>query len=253
MPQGLCRLQLHLPPSDKDLPSQAALARITRIDTEELFDGPLYAQYRTTRNLLADDKDGCKIKVYQMYSAPLETSCARRWSGSAGSHGIDVKPMRTTEDTSPLAPKIRGLAHCDLTVTIKPDLAEALQKTSRQSAGLGASCLWSNETSAHLAEAASGRPAPEEVPLSGSCYFADLPYYPYTTYKGSRRRVVLQVRLPRRTGDPYLPIGMAYGTLNYGLKEFSIGTPIPASRFSRSAAEAFLQQPAVLPLENPPE
>lgn len=221
------------------------------VDTEELFDGTFYAQYQPTRNLMADNKDGCKIKVYQLHSVALEKSCDRRWTGTAGSRGINIGPMRTNELVNDLSPELRRVSPCKLTTAPEPAVSATLKKTSRQPSGLGTHCLWSNETDAIMAADITGEASKQEDPLSGHCQDAALPYYPYTTYQGRKRLVVLQTRMPQRTGDHYRATGMAYGIINTGLKDYSLGTPIPASRFSRSAAEAFLRQPAVVPLTNP--
>lgn len=244
----LCRKQLNLPPEPSGMPSDAALARVASIETEVLLDGPRYAKYQTTRNLLPDDKDGCKVKVLRQFTVELESSCDRRWSATSGGPGFKAAPMKSSELVYTQDAEQARSSPCQVRVEPTPDLVAAWKKTSRQPAGLGAQCLWSNELGLHLGGSkASAHPDP----LSGSCYAANLPDYPFTTYQGNRRSVSLKFRMARLPGDTFRPPGIVAGLLDQELKEFSMDAAIPEGRFSRAQAEAFLKQPAIVPLAEP--
>lgn len=247
----LCRTKLGLPAEPLGMPSDAALARVASTESEELFDGPRYAQYEITRNLLPDDKDGCQVKVLQQFSVKLETSCDRQWTARAGALDFDVEPMKSEELVHSQDEAMAKASPCSARNHMSAETLAALKKTSRQPAGLGVQCQWSTELDLHIAEALTGTKAAEEDPLSGSCYYADLPEYPYTSYQGNPRSVSVQMRMPHRAGDTFRPPGIAVGILDQRLKDFSIGTAIPAGRFSHGQAEAFVKQPAIVPLEAP--
>lgn len=247
----LCRKQVGLPESPGAMPSNAALASVASIETEALYDGPRYAQYKTSATLLPDSRDGCKVKVLRQFSVELETSCDRWWSGSAGARSFEVQPLRSEEDIYRQDAALARTERCQARLPMAADTAAALRKTSRQPAGQGVQCQWSNEFGLHVSEAISGVLPKHADPLSGTCFYADLPEYPYTTYRGERRKVPVMFRMARLPGDSYRPPGISLGVLDQRLKEFSAGSSIPAGRFGRAQAESFLKQPAIVPLEEP--
>lgn len=247
---ALCRKAQNLPPHPQGIPSDAALAGVASIETEELYDGPRFAQYQIVRNLMPDSDDGCKVKVLQFYSVTLETSCESQWSGSAGARDFEIEPLRVSSRERPKSAALQKYAVCKARADIEPALQAALKATSRQDAGLGQKCLWSNEVDQHL----SGSGAPGAVSadrLSGMCDLAELPFYPYTTFEGGRRSVTLQMRLPPSAAVKLKTFAINDGVNQPKLKDFSLGVAIPASRFSQAEALAFLKRPAIVPLAEP--
>ncbi len=244
----LCRKQLNLPAEPSGMPSDAALARVASIETEVLMDGPRYAKYQTTRNLLPDDQDGCKVKVLRQFTVELESSCDRRWYGTAGSPSFKPTPMKSSELVYTQDAEQARTSPCQVRVEPTAEQVAAWKQTSRQPAGQGAQCLWSNELGLHMGGAKAGA---HPDPHSGSCYAADLPDYPFTTYQGKRRSVSLKFRMARLPGDSFRPPGIVAGLIDQELKEFSVNAAIPEGRFSRAQAEAFLKQPAIIPLAEP--
>ncbi len=241
---ALCRKAQHLPPEPKGIPSDAALASIASIETESLYDGPRFAQYEIVRNVMPDSDDGCKVKVLQFYSVTIETSCASQWSGSAGARDFDIEPLQVASRERPKSAALAKHASCKVRADIEPRLQAALKATSRRDAGLGQKCLWSNEVDLHLA--GTGTPgAVSEDRLSGMCDLAELPFYPYTTFEGGRRPVTLQMRLPPSGAAKLKTFAISDGINQPKLKEFSLGTPIPAGRFTPAEAQAFLARPAI--------
>lgn len=247
---GMCRLAQSLPPEPKNIPSDAALATVASIETEELFDGPRYAQYQIVRNLMPDSNEGCKVKVLQFYSVTLETTCESQWTGSAGARDFDVEPLKVSSLDRPKSAALQKYAPCKPRAAIEPALQAAFNATSRQDAGLGQKCLWSNEVDVHLMSPGTAG-AVNEDRLSGTCDLADLPFYPYTTFQGSRRLVTLQMRLPPSAAAKLKTFAINDGTNQPKLKDFSLGGSIPASRFSQAEAQAFLKRPAIVPLMEP--
>lgn len=244
----LCRKQLNLPAEPSGMPSDAALARVASIETEVLLDGPRYAKYQTTRNLLPDDQDGCKVKVLRQFTVELESSCDRRWYGTAGSPSFKPTPMKSSELVYTQDAQQARTSPCQVRVEPTAEQVAAWKQTSRQPAGQGAQCLWSNELGLHMGGAKAGA---HPDPHSGSCYAADLPDYPFTTYQGKRRSVSLKFRMARLPGDSFRPPGIVAGLIDQDLKEFSMDAAIPEGRFSRTQAEAYLQQPAIVLLAEP--
>lgn len=247
---ALCRKAQHLPPEPKGIPSDAALAGIASIETESLYDGPRFAQYEIVRNVMPDSDDGCKVKVLQFYSVTIETSCASQWNGTAGARDFDIEPLQVSSRERPKSAALAKYASCKVRADIEPRLQAALKATSRHDAGLGQKCLWSNEVDLHLA--GTGTPgAVSEDRLSGMCDLAELPFYPYTTFEGGRRSVTLQMRLPPSGAAKLKTFAINDGINQPKLKEFSLGTPIPAGRFTPAEAQAFLKRPALVTLTEP--
>ena len=247
---GMCRMAQNLPPEPKGIPSDAALAAVASIETEELFDGTRFAQYQVVRNLMPDSNDSCKVKVLQFYSVTLETTCETQWTGSAGARDFDVQPLKVSSLERPKSAALQKYAPCKPRAAIEPALQAAFKATSRQDAGLGQKCLWSNEVDSHLMSPGTAG-AVNEDRLSGTCDLADMPVYPYTNFQGGRRLVTLQMRLPPSAAAKLKTFAINDGTNQPKLKDFSLGSPIPANRFSQSEALAFLKRPAIVPLTEP--
>lgn len=245
---ALCRKAQNLPPHPQGIPSDAALAGVASIETEELFDGPRFAQYQIVRNVMPDSDDGCKVKVLQFYSVTLETSCESQWSGSAGARDFEIEPLRVSSHERPRSAALQKYSSCKARADIEPSLQAALKATSRQDAGLGQKCLWSNEVDQHL----SGTPGAVSADrLSGTCDLAELPIYPYTTFQGGRRSVTLQMRLPPSAAAKLKTFAINDGVNQPKLKDFSLGVAIPAQRFSPADAQVFLKRPALVTLTEP--
>ena len=229
---ALCRKARNLPPQPLGIPSDAALAGVASIETEALFDGPRFAQYEIVRNLMPDADDGCKVKVLQFYSVKLETSCESQWSGTAGARDFEIEPLRVSSRERPRSAALQKYAACKVHADIEPALQAALKATSRQDAGVGQKCLWSNEVDQHLSGTQGAASADQ---LSGTCDLAELPFYPYTTFDGGRRSVTLQMRLPPSGAAKLKTFAIHDGINQPKLQEFSRGAPSrpPASRQRR--------------------
>ena len=101
-------------------------------------------------------------------------------------------------------------------------------------------CIWDTHVLALLIGQAPTAPG------EGSCLLADLPTYPTSSWQGHKRSVALFHHLndTTRGGNRFSDlIGAAAAATDSRLTAFERGTRIPAERFSRTGAEAFLSQP----------
>ncbi len=230
-----CQLKLGLPRSTAGLPSEAFLSTFKVRQEERLFDGPLAASYETQSEITPDPSQGCKLRVARSFGLQIDKSCEWRLYGNSGLLGEDG-PGRS----SPLTEERTSQPDCKVSATIRPGLAAAQAKAPRHNAGLGQQCIWDGEVMAILAGE-----TPKDA-AEGGCLLAEMPIYPYSSYQGRHRTVALTHHLNDETrGGTKLAkhFGAVAGIFNARLVSFDKGLRIPADRFSRSGAEAFLAQP----------
>lgn len=230
-----CQLKQGLAKSSAGLPSESFLASFKVKEEERLLDGPLAATYETQSEITPDPSQACKLRIARSFHVQVDKSCEWRLYGNSGLLGEDGPGH-----ASPLTEERTGVPGCKVMATIRPGLAAAQAKAPRHDAGLGQKCIWDGEVMAILAGE-----SPKDA-AEGSCLLADLPVYPYSSYQGRHRNIALTHHLTDDTrGGTQLAkhVGAVAGIFNARLASFEKGRRIPADRFSRSGAEAFLAQP----------
>jgi len=234
-----CRVVNKLPQGPVKLPSDDVIAKTALFETEELFDGQMWAEYRTQRSFAADAGNHCQLVLFVQRNVTVDRSCESRLLGSTTPlielENLDTpaKPQVTIEQEKLGASSCRG-KHA-------PDDVSGLPT---EDAGNGVRCVWSSAIIARamskvkaLADAAKSPGTGKEADF---CLYAKRPTY---YYQGLGRTVVLKSKgelgpnaVPTLTGEA--------PALAEGLSGFTDGQPIPAARFTRAAVESFLSQPA---------
>lgn len=230
-----CQLRLGLPLSTAGLPSEGELADFKVQVSERLLDGPLAASYETTSELMPDPGQGCRLRVAHYFHVEIDRSCAWRLYGGSGLLGPDGPGS-----PSPLTEERSEVSDCKPMATARPRSAAAQDKAPRQDAGLGRRCIWNSHVLALMMGEAPADPG------EGGCLLAEMPVYPYSSWQGDRRSVALFHHLNDTTlaGNRFSEIfGAAAGATDARLTAFDKGLRIPAERFQRAGAKAFLEQP----------
>jgi hypothetical protein len=109
-----------------------------------------------------------------------------------------------------------------------------------EDAGGGARCQWTSEVVGRML----GASREKNDESFDTCLYEKVPDY---YYQGNTRPVILKTRGGTRSvagNDLAKRHGEYAAAVNHQLMEFSDGTPIPASRFTKVAVEAFLKLPA---------
>lgn len=228
-----CRADKGLEPGAAPMPATSALGAMRLVEEEELFDGPMWAKYVVNRRLDADATHGCNPVVVSTRSVIIAHTCkweVRATSGAlvsaeAGSAG--ATPTVTQEDLSD---------SCDGAIVDAPDTRDLPQ----ESAG-PASCIWSSALLARTMGAATTPAGPSDAGFD-TCLYARRPGY---VQGGQERPVILKTRSPSHVLQTQIG---ELAAVSLDAEVLSDGAPIPAERFSRTAAEEFVRRPAREPL-----
>lgn len=228
------------PPAPAPALPEAALARLAVLEEEELFDGRRWAKYQVLRAVGADPAANCRIMVFHSRSVDIETTCESmlRGTGATLSELMDL-------DGNPVPPPVIDEGKVRQSECDEPRRAQDTRGLRAEDAGHGAQCVWNWDLVARNigAGAAGGDRGSYDM-----CLYSKRPFH---YVQGHGRPVVLKTRSDDRSlTGAYIPTfaGQIAGYGNVGLVSLSEGAPIPADRFSRASAEAFLRQPTKTPL-----
>ncbi|HJV70291.1 hypothetical protein [Ideonella sp.] len=236
---GGCLASLGRPIVPAPMPSDAVLASLVVHEEEEIFDGALWAKFEVDRAIGADPANHCQLAVFSSRSVQIDRTCENMLKGSnaplaemlsgapaeAGDGDVQQSPWGAEDECRRQPPPLN------------------IANLPRDDAGQGARCIW---YSAIAARAGSLPPASDGS--FDSCLYDKRPYH---FFKGHGRPVELERRSDDRslTGQ-HLPAVVAeiaaFGNLQ--LVSLSEGAAIPAERFTRPQAVAFLHQPTKSPL-----
>ncbi|WP_374676079.1 hypothetical protein [Ideonella sp.] len=239
-----CRVAKKLPlDAPKEMPSDEMLAKLVVIEDEEYFQGGRWAQYSTHRSVLADPSSAdCRLALFISRGVTIEQTCESRYSVGVPS------PQKMADPQKPEPPVA--------TVTTGPGDScrrkrqrMSVQGLPLQNAGDGTACVWAADALAASMRAAGLKAKGHDDQKQDFCLYARQPEY---LWRGHIRQVVLKSSSSDRSlagKDVSDLFGDVRGFSNQRLLSMTDGQPIPAERFSPSAAQAFVQQPAKSPLK----
>lgn len=229
------------------LPPDEVLAKLRIIEIEELFDGQMWAEYKTFRTIAADKTQGCGLALFSQRSVDVERTCELTMSGLTDlRRRMDAAvPDEETSDQAEIMEDRFEYQSC----AAKLHLID-FESTPSEDAG-AARCKWT--MSAIAASSLLGGEAPQQGgdPVFDLCAYEKLPQY---HYRGKVRTVALKSQSNNLTlggNDLGKLIGATTAFGNQRLIEFSDGTPISASRFTKAAMSEFLRLPSVTPVGSP--
>ncbi|MBQ0945562.1 hypothetical protein KAK07_19640 [Ideonella sp. 4Y16] len=202
------------------------LRRTPQVETEDLFDGDRWARYETTADFVVEPAS-CLPIIWRGFSVRVLDGCRRELIGNKGS------PM-PGDGEAPKTSLIESAGRCSgRPIGRAPDMSGL----PVDDAGLGVSCIWSSDFMAREMKLPLGQ---REARSTDTCVYARRPT---VALPSGRKDVVVRNRLDLRNergGD----IGALFPVVgDHRLAEFSDGTPISPTRFSREGVEAFLRQP----------
>lgn len=213
-----------LPPVPVPALSDALLRQSPDIETEELFDGERWAKYTITATFVVDPAN-CQPIVWRSFGVEVIDGCRRALNGSMGSYMPD-------EDKAPQATVFDRPVNC----RSRPAKREMdLSGLPTDDAGLGVQCVWSADIVARALKKPVGNRSG-----SDTCIYARRPS---VHFPSDSKDVPVRMRLDNRNvhgGDIGAMVPMP---AELKLVEFSDGSPISPTRFTREAVEAFLRQP----------
>ena len=236
-----CRVGNKLPETAPTPLSDSTLARVPLLEIEEFFSGGQWARYQTTRSILPDHDNACRLTVYVYRSATVERTCERRISGRSRplsdltSGNAGASDIKFSERDLPSR-------RCDGT---PPDVPVGL---SRHDAGQGVTCIWTSSVLRGMLGSSDMAEGAQEG--FDTCLLADMPGY---AYRGSRRPVIVMTRGTGTPKDSDNAVHMHERVVaNQTLKSLSRGAAVDAGKFTRAGIETFVRLPAKLPLETTP-
>lgn len=237
-----CQVVKSMPPVPAELPGDAALAQFPIGEVEELFDGSRHATYTTGSAIGADPSAGCALRIFKRFHVDIELGCTGRIFGGTTllGHLMDLEAPKPP-DVSLQQDAVRS-TRCS---RVKLEAYDPTGLPTDDASGTR--CIWQSEfLKRSLGGLGVGYPGGEEN--GDLCLYAA---FPAVASGNGRQLVVLKTRFANRSlAGTWLPetFGAVQAT-NQSLKEFSVGTPIPASRFTMAAARQFLNQPVKLGLD----
>jgi hypothetical protein len=233
-----CMLQLRAkgqqaqPPA---LPKAADIARWVTRETEELYADGRRASYQADTVVWPNADKACQWTFYKTVHAETETLCGDWYGGSAKAEpGPDAatEPPSFNAESTPASDVKRCLAEA-----ARPESANGLPKGVTPG---GRPCLWLSD--GPVAAGATEPQAPGQYFCSHPrAYDGSLP-----RYRRSAGPTLRYLRVPA-PGAPRGPTPEVDAD-RMEAEVVEEGQPIPASRFSRQAVEAFVKQPLVAPL-----
>ncbi|WP_374565002.1 hypothetical protein [Ideonella sp.] len=241
-----CRATKKLPPGPIKLPSDAYLAKLALIESDEYFDGARHAKFQTQRLVWPDPRSGsCELKLFHHRHAQVGDICDSGTSGHTTLLG-DLVDME-----HPAAPRVEVSAESNRrTECSRRRQAYDLEGVPREDAGQGVQCVWHSDVIANAIRKL-GRPAKGHDPNAAVdfCLYAKQPVY---VFNGRHETVVLKSNGPTKNDamDRLMGVNTAY--FNHKLVDFSDGQPIPAERFDPRTLRAFVEQPAITAVADSP-
>lgn len=231
-----CQAVKGLPVQPLPIPSDAELAAMELVVEEEYFDNDRWALYKTVRHLGADAQAGCQLAVFFERTAKLETGC------EAATHARAKVPDIMLDFNSPPnqpAPTVDDSVRSRTGKCNSRPFTTDISTLPTANAGSGAQCIWAST----LARQALGKPPGTAEPDGADfCYDAKRPYY---IHNGVKRHVLLKSAIPEtNAAGTHMPslIG-AMASVSYRLKSLQESPSLPAVKFTRGAAEAFVNLP----------
>lgn len=225
------------------MPPDSYLEKLLLVENEEYFDRANYAKYSTSRRVAANPNSAdCKLMLFHRRHVWAGEVCA-----SSGTGGGTTPITDLTDFENPKPPAVTWLnepasrAGCG-----KKAKSYDIQGLPIEDAG-GARCVWQSDILAKSMRAAGLRAEghKKDGKAADFCLYEKQPLY---VHNGHHELVVL--KSSGSTKDDVIDelTGESTAHLNHRLAAFSDGTPISADRFSRSAVQAFLSQPAITPV-----
>lgn len=202
------------------------LRRTPQVETEDLFDGDRWARYETTADFVVDPAN-CLPVIWLGFSVTVLDGCRRELNGHKGNRmPVDGETPRTSLIETALRCNGRPIGRT-------PDMSGL----PIHDAGLGVGCIWTSDFMAREMKLPSGR---TDNRGTDTCVYARRPT---VALPSGNKDVVVHKRLDLRN-DRGGDIGALFAVVeDFRLAEFSDGTPISPTRFTREAVEAFLRQP----------
>lgn len=231
-----CQAVKGMPVQPLPLPSDAELAAMELVVEEEYFDNDRWALYKTVRHLGADAQAGCQLAIFFERTAKLETGCEDATHARAKVPDIMAdfnappnRPAPTVDDS------VRSRSgKCNS----RPFTAN-ISALPTANAGAGAQCIWAST----LLRQSLGKPLGSAEPdTTDFCYYAKRPFY---IHNGVKRHVLLKSVVPEtNAAGTHMPslVG-ALPSASYQLKSLQESASLPASKFTRGGAEAFVNLP----------
>ncbi|WP_238947697.1 hypothetical protein [Caldimonas brevitalea] len=235
-----CRAAKGLPPAPAPLPPDRVLAKLVLFEQEELFDGPLWAEYKLVRTVGADPRHDCQIVVFNQRTAVIERTCKSRIGAFS-----ELLLNLTDKSAPPIRPPhISEEKLSDLACQSKKPAADMDPSGLATADASGTPCVWNSALHARASGGKAVGNQPDKSSLD-SCLYAKRPSY---DSNGLQRPVVLATAKPTQALLESL-YGDVVATWNTKLQAFSDGVPIPSYKFTRASAEAFAKQPTTTPLQ----
>ena len=221
-----CRLLKGLEPVPvPPLPAEL-LRRTPQVETEELFDGDRWARYETTADFVVDPAS-CLPIIWRGFSVTVLDGCTRELNG----HKANPTPSNGE------APKT-SLTETAIRCSGRPiGRIPDMSGLPIDDAGLGVGCIWTSDFMAREMKLPLGQ---QKNRGTDTCVYARRPT---VALPSGSKDVVVHNRLDLRNdrGGDIRTLFAVVG--DFRLAEFSDGTPISPTRFTREAVDAFLRQP----------
>lgn len=217
--------------TDKGLPaapvptlSAAQLQQAPLEQSEELFDGERWAKY-TTHAIFVVDPSNCQPIVLRSFGVDIIDGCRGALRGHKGT------PLEKGNEIA------RAIVFDDPVVCTQRRTMRVidLRGLPVDEAGLGVQCIWTEDIVDRNLKVPLGKRSSTDT-----CLYARRTH---VAYPSGTKSVVVRMRLDNRNahgGDIGALFPMA---AEMKLAEFSDGTPISPTRFTRAGIEAFLSQP----------
>jgi hypothetical protein len=239
-----CRTAKKLPlNAPKALPPDDYLAKLVTAEEEEFFEGGRWAQYSTQRSVLADPASSdCRLALFVSRSVQIEQTCESRFGATMPS----TQELADPEDPKPPKAEVTTGPGGNCRKKPKPLPTQGLPT---ENAGEGTPCVWAADATAAMMRSAGLKAPGHDAKTLDFCLYARQPEY---FWRGHVRQVVLKSSGSDQSlagNDVSEIFGEVRGQSNQKLVEFSDGKPIPPERFSRTGAQAFVNQPAKTPLQ----
>ena len=226
-------------------PSAAEVAALVVIEKELLFSEGMEAVFESTSQLMPDARQGCRLRVAREYRASAAHVCGKGWAGTAragsGREGeADRAPsLQPLEDAAESLKAIRKSCTPSKPLSKRAEEAIDFSRLPTTPTAVGIGCVW-------LDEAMRGEALEPLAQLTGHRFCV----HPGNPLQDRRTRFFRDQHFTLKSdfaGPPASDfVAMTEGALNFQRGEavvFQVGTPIPASRFTQQAVQAFVQQP----------
>ncbi|MBQ0960309.1 hypothetical protein KAK06_15245 [Ideonella sp. 4Y11] len=219
----ICWTRKGLPAAPVPLLSAAQLQQAPHEQSEVLFDGERWAKYTINAVFVVDSN--CQPIIWRSFHVDIIDGCRRALSGTKG-------PYMPGESDVPQVAVFENSVVCHG----RPPKREVdLSGLPVDDAGLGVQCIWTEDIVSRELKTPLGKRSGNDHCLYARRSHVALP--------SGAKQVVVRMRLDNRN-DRGGDVGAIFPmSAEMRLAEFSDGTPIPPTRFSRESVEAFLRQP----------